>query len=488
VPLDSSEFHATKTSTVLAARLNLGPPVTYETESQHGFPDLLKFVVSEMLNAASKNMRTLQVDQYSSLVLQTALKMLAGHDNELLRTIPLLLGCKVEHSMEGNLIEKAVVKNLLSLMKETSFSHLMEVILEVSPDTLYSELITKVFKNSIFEMSSHPCGNFVIQALISHARTESHMDLIWDELGTKFNDLLGMGRSGVVGSLIAASQKLHTHEHKCCQALAAAVTSGNESSKDVVPRILFIDNYFWCVDKSNWNWPKGAKMNVVGSLILQSVFGLPNEFIQAYVTSITSMEAEHLLEALKDSRGARVIEAFLLSNASGKLKRKLIMKLRGHFGELAMHPAGSFTVDKCYTVSNVSLREIIVSELLAVQTDLSKTRHGPYLMKNFDVDGFSRRPEQWKKSQASTESVKNQYKSEFGSKESKSSKKVRVVSEQPKDEMDTRRVVSSSSQFIANPASTSFTKPDSKHPAAPTQLSDKPSKSKRRKKDGVSKS
>lgn len=50
------------------------------------------------------------------------------------------------------------------------------------------------------------------------------------------------------------------------------------------------------------------------------------EFIQAYVTSITSLEADHLLEASKDSRGARVIEAFLSSNASGKLKRKLVVK------------------------------------------------------------------------------------------------------------------------------------------------------------------
>lgn len=38
------------------------------------------------------------------------------------------------------------------------------------------------------------------------------MELIWDELGTKFKELFGMGRSGVVASVIATSQRLQSHE------------------------------------------------------------------------------------------------------------------------------------------------------------------------------------------------------------------------------------------------------------------------------------
>lgn len=40
------------------------------------------------------------------------------------------------------------------------------------------------------------------------------LELIWEELGPKFKDLLGMGVAGVVASVIAASQRLHSHEHK----------------------------------------------------------------------------------------------------------------------------------------------------------------------------------------------------------------------------------------------------------------------------------
>jgi hypothetical protein len=40
------------------------------------------------------------------------------------------------------------------------------------------------------------------------------MELIWEELGPNFKDLLEMGRSGVIASLIAASQRLHCYEQK----------------------------------------------------------------------------------------------------------------------------------------------------------------------------------------------------------------------------------------------------------------------------------
>ena len=50
------------------------------------------------------------------------------------------------------------------------------------------------------------------------------------------------------------------------------------------------------------------------------------EYIQPYILSITIMEADHVLEVAKDAGGARVIEAFLSSDASAKLKRRLVAK------------------------------------------------------------------------------------------------------------------------------------------------------------------
>lgn len=59
---------------------------------------------------------------------------------------------------------------------------------------------------------------------------------------------------------------------QCCQVLAKTVSLEDESPKWIVPRLLFLDSYITCEDKSNWIWQSGAKMHVMGSLILQTIF------------------------------------------------------------------------------------------------------------------------------------------------------------------------------------------------------------------------
>lgn len=50
-----------------------------------------------------------------------------GNDPELLQIISILLGSNKENVVEGNFIPMTVVHDVLNLMKETAYSHLMEV-------------------------------------------------------------------------------------------------------------------------------------------------------------------------------------------------------------------------------------------------------------------------------------------------------------------------------------------------------------------------
>ena len=104
-------------------------------------------------------------------------------------------------------------------------------------------------------------------------------------------------------------------------------------------------------------------MSVLGCVMLQIIFNYPSDFIQQFCSSFASMEIDHILEATKDPGGSRVIEAFLSSNAPLKHKHRVILKLRGHFGELAQRPSSSFTVSKCFLAADVALKEVIASEL-----------------------------------------------------------------------------------------------------------------------------
>ncbi|KAK8584923.1 hypothetical protein V6N13_138866 [Hibiscus sabdariffa] len=175
IPLDSPEFHGTMGSKVLAKRLNF--KVSHLDGSdfqqfQRGFPNLLKLLVFGMVNCTGRDMKSLLVDQYSSLVLQACLCFL-------------------------------LLFNLISFVS-------------VVPVKRKQSTLTK-------------------------------------------------------------------------------------------PSITYFSHH----DKSSWNWPGGAKMHVMGSLVLQAIFKSQSDWIQLHILSITSMETEHVHEAAKDARGARVIEAFL---------------------------------------------------------------------------------------------------------------------------------------------------------------------------------
>lgn len=415
VPLQSlQDFHTTKRSAVLAERLGCGSTRSGGSDPKNqgfGFSDIFKSFVREMLQNAKDDIATLETDKNSSLVLQTALKLSAGDDHELNYIISILLGFDEDDTAQKK--DCSEQKNeIIALLEDTAYSHLLEVIVEVAPEELRNNMLTGTLKGALFAISSHHCGNYVVQALVASAKTSDQMEQIWDELGSRINELLELGKAGVVASILAACQRLETKRLESSQVLSAALSSNSESSDSIVAHMLFLENYLH--QKSSWEWPLGAKMSVLGCLMLQSILQYPHQYIRPYVASLLAMDDNKILQISKDSGGSRVLEAFLCSSATAKRKFKVFAKLQGHYGEIAMNPSGSFLVEKCFTASNFSHKEAIVVELLAVQTELSRTRHGFHLLKKLDVDRYSRRPDQWRASQTSKETTHREFQVEFG--------------------------------------------------------------------------
>uniref|UniRef100_A0A0E0EX93 PUM-HD domain-containing protein n=1 Tax=Oryza meridionalis TaxID=40149 RepID=A0A0E0EX93_9ORYZ len=416
VPLQSlQDFHTTKRSAVLAERLSCGSTRSGGSDPKNqgcGFSDIFKSFVREMLQNAKYDIATLETDKNSSLVLQTALKLSAGDDHELNYIISILLGFDEDDTAQKK--DCSEQKNeIIALLEDTAYSHLLEVIVEVAPEELRNNMLTGTLKGALFAISSHHCGNYVVQALVASAKTSDQMEQIWDELGSRINELLELGKAGVVASILAACQRLETKRLESSQVLSAALSSNSESSDSIVAHMLFLENYLHH-QKSSWEWPFGAKMSVLGCLMLQSILQYPHQYIRPYVASLLAMDDNKILQISKDSGGSRVLEAFLCSSATAKRKFKVFAKLQGHYGEIAMNPSGSFLVEKCFTASNFSHKEAIVAELLAVQTELSRTRHGFHLLKKLDVDRYSRRPDQWRASQTSKETTHREFQVEFG--------------------------------------------------------------------------
>jgi len=414
------KFHSGNITSTLAERLSglssQLPKRKLDRTPLRAFPNLLKFIASKILECSRDNIAVLRVDTFGSLVLQTILKLLVGDKDAVVRVITVLLGCSEKNVMkEGKVLEDATVQNVLDLIMDPTGSHLMEVILEVAPDSLYMEILNRYFRHSLLEIATHESGNFVVQSLVSSSRHQGQVNMIWAEIGSKFAELLKVRKPGVVASLIGACRRFQTHQRECCRALAHAVNSDSASPNCIVPRILHLENFSCGTGRSEWQWPSGNKMSVLGSVMLQIIFNYPSDFIQQFCSSFASMEIDHILEAAKDPGGSRVIEAFLSSNAPLKHKHRVISKLRGHFGELAQRPSSSFTVSKCFLAADLALQEVIASELSHVQAELSRLKHGPHLLRICDVTRYSKGPEQWRSSQSSKQSTRQAFAEAFGS-------------------------------------------------------------------------
>ncbi|KAG2549388.1 hypothetical protein PVAP13_9KG270613 [Panicum virgatum] len=313
VPLESlQDFHTTKRSAVLAERLSCGTnqsgghgPKNFE----NGFSDMFKSFVREMLHNAKADIANLRVDKNSSLVLQTALKLSSGDDNELHHIISILLGYDDDDTVEKRDYSERK-EEIVALLEESAYSHLLEVIVEVAPEELRNGMLVGALRGALFAISSHHCGNYVVQALISSAKTSDQMNQIWEELGPKIKELLELGKTGVVASILAACQRLETYRLESSQALSAALSSDSESPDSIVAHVLFLENYLR--ERSYWQWPRGTKMSVLGCLMLQSIFQYPHQYIRPYVASLLAMEDDQVLQISKDSGGCKVIMERLL--------------------------------------------------------------------------------------------------------------------------------------------------------------------------------
>lgn len=42
----------------------------------------------------------------------------------------------------------------------------------MAPENLYDEILTKAFRGSLAQIATHHCGNFVVQALLSSAKSQ----------------------------------------------------------------------------------------------------------------------------------------------------------------------------------------------------------------------------------------------------------------------------------------------------------------------------
>ncbi|KAH7440074.1 hypothetical protein KP509_04G089900 [Ceratopteris richardii] len=363
------------------------------------FPHLLQLLIGRILDSVKMIGPELCMDAFAGPVLQITLRVLAEDISRITMACCVLLGCKNKAGGEGDtLLDKSNLENIQKLTLNDFGSHLVEVMLEVAPDDIYQIMLKQAFMPHLLEYALHPYANFVVQALIGSIRKQDQVVLLLSNLKPSFWKLMEQKRSGILLSLLKACKQYQCSEQEVCSSLAKALNSDGLKSPLLILRLLFLESYMASGGSKEWR-PNlnGQKMSVLGCAMLQLIFSFPMECSQLYWLSLLNIKPEEILATVKDLGGCHVIESFLSSKVPLKHKNLLIGKLKGHFVELANSTSSSFTLERCFSIGSVDLKEAIVSELVSIQVDLAKCKHGPHLAKSFDIAGYSKDPDHWRK-------------------------------------------------------------------------------------------
>ena len=117
-----------------------------------------------------------------------------------------------------------------TMIRDSSGSRLMQVVLKVAPRSVYDKIYEKHLKGKIAKYSQHPLANYVVQTLISTARTEKQFMDMCEQLDG-FKSLLKSNKHGVIRSVVEASVKLNTHQTQVIKWLREAFEIDNDEDQ-----------------------------------------------------------------------------------------------------------------------------------------------------------------------------------------------------------------------------------------------------------------
>ena len=280
------------------------------------------------------------------------------------------------------------------LFKDTVGSHLMErIINHASVDQL--RIIYKDYlKENLLDLCRDDKANFVVQSYIQNIQSEKHYKKVLKALvGSVGNFLFGFpNRTGIVVKLVNTAARLKLEQQTIFNSIFDSFEFENAGA-DV--------NFASCIlNLKRASVPDAAylefKPKLPGSLLIQGILGLENSLIQVVINSIASLKPDDVLRWAKDSVASRILDSYLeratIPNAA---QRNLIEAGFGHLAELACDGTGSHFVEHCWKAANLATKERIATELSSQKHKLASNHFGKYLLRNFNIDLFNKRKDDW---------------------------------------------------------------------------------------------
>ncbi|XP_039955628.1 nucleolar protein 9 [Bactrocera tryoni] len=294
---------------------------------------------------------------------------------------------------EGAEEEKPTVK-LPKVFEYQSSVILLETLITIAGPKLLTQLYAMLFTGRLSLLAKEQLTNFAVQKLLQHIKEKEDFENVFNELVNDIEDLLKIGHTGVVETLVGACLRIGSKQAQSIVSLQTALhTPASDKQK--------VKSFFHCLIKLKpyevTQADNSAFVHLHGSLIVQHILRFNKPIF--LVNCILDTPAEQLVTIFNTPNGSHIVDAFLQSKYIGeKSREKFIRYMEGFYVDLATSKFGSRVVDSCFVAAQEAQKGRIVKELAEKTNMLKSTPFGRLLYNKFRVETYRLSATQWKAS------------------------------------------------------------------------------------------
>ncbi|XP_012531949.2 nucleolar protein 9 [Monomorium pharaonis] len=336
-------------------------------------------------------------EQMTSCLVQCILFSLKDVDSDLLKTIIKQIRTECFKTEENEKIS--------SIFNSEYSIRILEACLMVAQPKTFKKLYKTYFAENLEYLCSTQNTNFSVQKLLDYCVTKELFEEIFDKVVEYFPKIFKQGFTGILVSTGNACLRLQTKQGPFINAITELLKCNASTENQKAQLIRCIITLKKPSELNNESDNPQLSLHLHGSLIIQAMlkFNKPIKIIN----SLLEMSNEELLQLFCDSKGSRVLNAFMDSKYIGdKSREKLCKKLHGTWAELAKSTYGSWCLDKIWAWAHMKLKVLIMEELAAAGQSLGSTKSGRIISAKLNVPLFARDKKEWSQFQGKEERTK----------------------------------------------------------------------------------
>ncbi|TNN74467.1 Nucleolar protein 9 [Liparis tanakae] len=388
----------------------MGPPRTEPRPGPKGrtvapqltdfeIPSSFWYEMKSLTDTLLDNVKLSVTDAVASAVFQTMLTVCH-------RKRPILCKQLLKRATEYLTTRSAApgVSPLLVFLKDPASSHLIEIIIQLSPKALLRDLYKNHFKGQLVNLALHAIANFPVQRLTAAAAKYKMFLGLFDELIEGIEAILAAGHMGVIVQLAESCAECEEKQDDLIQCLLRAFHCAEPGTRHVscLPLFMSLLTYevYYHSDAAEGSTQTEVPLSSIcyhGSRLVQALAKFKERSL--LLSSLRTLTPADLLTLASDPSGSHVLQA-LITTSSDKGRGKILKRLEGQYVPMACSRLGSRVLEAIWNGSTVSHRQSIAQELVRSENQLRSDQFARHVWAKFALYHFIHRRANWQEIQS----------------------------------------------------------------------------------------